>query len=117
MSKVYEILIYKQVLISNSYFQNINVVSERVTDTKLFTGNGGEMEEVFDKRGTRGTLLGDLSKAFDCLPHNLLLAKLSAYGFDESSLEYMKNNLIYQKQRVKSNSSFSNWTNILYVVP
>lgn len=76
-----------------------------------------EWKKCLDKIGTCGAQLTDLPKAVDCLPYNLLLAKIHAYGFDECSLEYMKNNLRNRKQRVKTNSSFSNWTNILYGIP
>ena len=73
-------------------------------------------KKYFDEKGT-WVLLTDLSKAFDCLPHKLLFAKFNAYGFDESSLKYMKNYLSDRKQRIKINISFSHWTNILYGVP
>jgi len=44
-------------------------------------------KESVDNGGAFGALLTDLSKAFDCLPHDLLIAKLDAYGFDKKSLK------------------------------
>ena len=36
-----------------------------------------------------GALLTDLSKAFDCLPHDIIIAKLNAYGFDMKALNFI----------------------------
>ena len=51
-----------------------------------------------------GALLTDLSKAFDCLHHDLLIAKLEAYGFGHSSLILIHNYLSGRKQRTKVNN-------------
>ena len=67
--------------------------------------------------GACRALLTDLSKAFDCLPHSLLIAKLHAYGFDKTSTEYLKDYLSHRKQKIKINKTFSNWRNILHGVP
>ena len=62
-------------------------------------------------------MLTDLSKAFDCLSHELLIAKLDAYGFDKRSLVLIYNYLTNSKQRVKIDDSYSSWSEILYGVP
>ena len=43
-------------------------------------------KERADNGGAFGTLMTDLSKAFACLHHELLIAKLDAYGFDIKSV-------------------------------
>ena len=59
----------------------------------------------------------DLSKAFDCIPHDLLIAKLCAYGFDKNSLKFIYRYLKGRKQRVKLNAEYSSWKEILNGVP
>ena len=59
----------------------------------------------------------DLSKAFDTINHELVIAKLGAYGFDESALTIIANYLIDRWQRTKINTSFSTWMELLKGVP
>ena len=59
----------------------------------------------------------DLSKAYDCLAHDLLLEKLSADGFDESAKAFLANYLSNRYQRVKIGSTFSSYLEILRGVP
>ena len=47
----------------------------------------------------------DLSKVCDCLPHDLLTAKLEAYGLDTASLSLLKNYSANCDQRIKVNYS------------
>ena len=51
----------------------------------------------------------DFSKAFDTMRHNLLIAKLGAYGFSDDALFYMQKYFKNRQQRVHVNSSFSDW--------
>ena len=59
----------------------------------------------------------DLSKAFDTINHELLIAKLEAYGFEEGALEIVQSYLSNRWQRTKVNSSFSTWKELLCGVP
>ena len=65
---------------------------------------------------TSATLLTDLSKAFDCLPHDLLIAKLPAYGCDLPSLKLLNSYLRNRHQRVQINNFYSSWAEILFGV-
>ena len=70
-----------------------------------------------DNFGVVGIILMDLSKAFDCLPHELVLAKLHAYGVDIKSLKLLQDDLSNRAKRVKLDSTFSSWLEILLGVP
>ena len=73
--------------------------------------------KCLDKRGSAGVILTDLSKAFDCLNHDLLIAKLNAYGCDVNTLKLFYSYLTNRLQRVRVNSSYSSWSEIIYGVP
>ena len=74
-------------------------------------------QKTFDKSGVTGTVLMDLSKAYDCLPHDLLIAKLSAYGFEDCATSLISDYLSKRYQRVKIGSVFSSYLEILRGVP
>ena len=57
----------------------------------------------------------DLSKAYDCLPDDLLIAKIGPYGLDRSSLKSLMNYLNSRRQRV--GSSYSNQCEIKHRIP
>ena len=59
----------------------------------------------------------DLSKAFDTINHDLLIAKLHCYGIEDDSLKLLWNYLKNRWQRTKINATYSSWAELLYGVP
>ena len=75
-------------------------------------------QQVQDNGGFISTILMDLSKAYDCIPHDLLTAKLECCGVDKASLRLLLDYLTRRKQRTKIGcSSFSSWCDIDIGVP
>ena len=60
-----------------------------------------------------GAVLSDLSKAFDCIPNNLLIAKLSTYNFSDEGLSYIYPYLTNRKQCVRINNTHSQLETII----
>ena len=119
LSKVYEKVIYNQLSdYSESFLNNILCGFQKAHSTqhamfKLLQS----WQQVLDNGGFIGTILMDLSKAYDCIPHNLLIAKLECYGVDKASLRLLLDYLTREKQRTKISSSFSSWCHINIGVP
>ena len=119
LSKVFEKVMYEQLYeYLNNYvydllcgFRNAHstqyVLSRLIQSLKKELGNSGLV----------GTILMDLSKAYDCLPHHLLIAKLEAYGLDKPSLNFVNGYLRFRKQSKKNGSSYSDWANVIRGIP
>ena len=74
-------------------------------------------KKTVDNGGVFVALLTDLSKAFDCIPHDAIIAKLEAYGFHTDALKLIHDYLSNKKQRVKVNDAYSSWKDTCYGVP
>ena len=110
-------------------FELIEKFSEKILSPKLCGFRKGHStqhallnllknwQKTLDKSGVIGTVLMDLSKAYDCLPHDLLIAKLAAYSFEDSATSLISDYLSKRYQRVKVGSVFSSYLEILRGVP
>ena len=119
LSKIFEKLMLHQI---SDYMENILSIYLCGFRKGMSTQNClllliEKWKKCLDKTGKCGVLLTDLSKAFDCLIHDLLIAKLHAYGFDYLSLKLILSYLTDRKQRVRINASLSKWMDIMTGVP
>ena len=71
-----------------------------------------DWKTALDKNQYVAAILIDLSKAFDCLLHDILLCKLSAYGLSPKSVELLRNYLTGRKQHIKLQGVLSSWADI-----
>ena len=72
---------------------------------------------ALDQKKDVGVVAIDPSKAFDSICHNLLLAKLKAYGLRDSAIELIQSYLSHRFQRVKCNGVYSDWLPIRCGLP
>ena len=75
------------------------------------------IKQNLDKKLATGLVLMDLSKAFDCLNHDFIIAKLQAYNFSKDSIKLISSYLRNRKQRVKIGNTRSDWQIIKKGVP
>ena len=76
-----------------------------------------EWNKHLDNNEFAGGVLMDLSKAFDCIPHDLLIAKLSTCGFDKTTLKYIYSYIKKRQQCVRINYIYRGFEEIISGVP
>ena len=118
LSKIYERCLYTQM---NKYFGTILSkcqfgFREAYSAQQCLLTMTEKWRASLDQNRTCAVLLADLSKAFDCLTYDLLIAKLHAYGCDLPSLKLLNSYLGNKHQRVKINNFYSSWEEILFGV-
>ena len=74
-------------------------------------------KNMLDKGGYVCAIFMDLSKAFDTIHYNLMIAKLGVHGFSYDVVQYMRSYLTNRKQRVRVSSNYSTWENIIAGMP
>ena len=106
-----------------SVLQSIAKVFERIKFDQMYQYFANILspllswKKCLDSSGIVGTILMDLSKAYDCIPYDLLIAKLSAYGFQRNALNLIYSYLTNRSQRVKVGSKNSTAQRISIGVP
>ena len=119
LAKVFEKLVFKQL---SSYF--LNIFSPILSSFRKGYNTQRAVLRMFeiwhkhlDEGKTVGAILMHLSKASDCVGHDFLIAKLSAYSLSQISLRLICSYLSNRTQRVKANSVFSDSLNLKSGVP
>ena len=83
----------------------VSAYGKNYSTQDVITGLVEEWREHLDENFVVGAVLTDLFKAFDCIAHDLLIAKLAAYGFSETALRYVYFYLSNRKQCVRINNT------------
>ena len=76
-----------------------------------------DIKAALESKTLAGAVFMDLSKAFDCLPHGLLISKLHAYGLTTHACKLVGSYLSGRRQRVKIRETKSNWAYLTKGVP
>ena len=118
-SKVFERYVFDQPtpFFSETMSKFISVYRRNVSCHNVLLRLIEQWRECLDSNELVGAVVMDLSKAFDCLPHDLLIAKLEAYGFDLNTLKLFHSYLKDRKQAVKVKGFVGIPKEIIFGVP
>jgi len=118
-SKIFERYILNQMLehVNTILSDKISAYRKGYSSQHVLLKLTEEWRKHLDRNQIVGAVLMDLSKAFDCIPHDLLIAKLSAYGFDKNTLKFFLSYLKGRKQSVNIKGKLSSFMDVLAGVP
>ena len=119
LSKVYETVMNDQLFgyFLDKFHEFLSAFRKRYSCQSLLLKAVDDWKYALDQNLKTGVVFMDLSKAFDCLPHSLLIAKLHAYGVDWSTCELLADYLSHRLQRVKIGTARSSWAELSKGVP
>ena len=119
VSKIYEKIMQKQILeyIDKHLSPHLCGYRKGCSTQTALTSMLEKLKLSVDNKGFADEVLMDLSKSFDTINHQLLLAKLHAYGFSKQALAIICSYLSNRKQRIKINNVFSSWKDLILGVP
>jgi hypothetical protein len=120
-SKALDKLIYDQIVIflnRNSLFDNFQSGFRRChSTTTALLRISEDIRLSFGYKKCTILVLLDFSKAFDCVIHKILLAKLKYLNFSEDDINWFSSYLSDRSQRVRNDAGFSDWRNVECGVP
>ena len=121
LNKIFEKLLHKRL---NSFFETNNVYSDNQYGFRKGMSTCDAVNELLNSIYTSmndkkyfGAVFLDLSKAFDTVPHNILLKKLEHYGIRDNALKLMRSYLSNRKQFVSINGHKSEKLDVKIGVP
>ena len=114
-SKIYEKIIKDQLVSGlDKYFSPfISAYRKEYSTQHVLTRLVKKWRERLDNNYIFGTMLMDLSRAIDCIPHDLIIAKLAVYGLDDTALKLIFSHLNNRKQCVRISNTYSNFEYII----
>ena len=119
VSKIFERIIHKQITnyMTDKLAHSINGFRKSYGTQNSLVVILEKWKRALDKGEYVSALFMDLSKAFDTINHDLLIAKLKAYEFSKEALKLMKSYLKNRKEKVQINNKFSSKRDVIAGVP